>query len=320
MIASGGTEAHDQGWESGRVPLKFQLGGILLGKAILCLLRRSAHLDEDPLAAAEVPEPPADLAGAHGYVVWSHPLAQRMERLAWRNGSLLYAPHQYLRHSIDLTGSYEEYLAKFSARTRSQLKRKLRKFTETSGTAIDWREYRAPEEVEEFFRLARIVSAKTYQERRLGMGLPESEAFIVSMRASAERDEVRAYLLFLRGTPISYLYCPLKAGVLRYGYLGYDPKYASLSPGIVLQILVLEALFKERDYKLFDFTEGEGRHKEMFSTQSCLCGDIYVLRPGFYVVATILLHNALDRVSAFTGSTLDRLGLKARIREFIRMA
>lgn len=39
-----------------------------------------------------------------------------------------------------------------------------------------------------------------------------------------------------------------------------------VTPGIVLQILALESLFTECRVLMFDFTEGEGQHKETFST------------------------------------------------------
>jgi len=65
---------------------------------------------------------------------------------------------------FDLSGSFDQYMVAFSGKTRSGLRRKLRKFAQISGGTIDWRQYRTPQELPIFFDLARTVSAKTYQE------------------------------------------------------------------------------------------------------------------------------------------------------------
>jgi len=271
-----------------------------------------------PLETGETPEPPPRLDGADGYVVWSHPLATRLPVLDARAGRILYAPRQYKRFSIDLSGNFDQYMAGFSGRTRSGLRRKLRKFGEISGGAIDWRQYRTPQELPIFFELAHAVSAKTYQERLLGIGLPAHQNFIRSTLTLSKADNVRTYLLFLGGQPISYLYCSVSERIVAYDYLGYDPAYSSLSPGTVLQLLAVEALFAERRFAAFDFTEGEGQHKELFSTDSRLCGDVYVLGRRFIPISRVMLHYATETVSAGAGTVLDRLGLRSSLRRLVR--
>jgi Acetyltransferase (GNAT) domain len=318
MTGFGGTSVSGENWERARVPLKLQFGDIIIGRVFLSLFRRNARLDERPLDTGETPAPPPRLDKADGYVVWSHPLAARLPVLGARAGQILYTPRQYKRFSIDLSGSFDRYMAGFSGKTRSGLRRKLRKFAEISGGAIDWRQYRTPQELPSFFELARTVSTKTYQERLLGIGLPAYQAFITSSLKLSENDNVRAYLLFLQGHPISYLYCSVSERIVAYDYLGYDPAYASLSPGTVLQLLAMRALFAEQRFRAFDFTEGEGQHKELFSTESRLCGDVYVLNPRFTPIFRVMLHYATDSASACAGTVLDRLHLKSALRRLVR--
>lgn len=318
MTGFGGTSSAHGDWERARVPLKLQLGDIVFGRVSLSLFRRNARLDERPLEAGDMPEAPPQLDRADGFVVWSHPLATRLPVLSMRDHLILYTPRQYERFSIDLSGSFDGYMAGFSGKTRSGLRRKLRKFVEASGGAADWRQYHTPEELAIFFDLARTVSARTYQERLLGVGLPAHRAFINSSLTLSKAGNVRAYLLFLQGKPVSYLYCPINDGIVAYDYLGYDPTYSSLSPGTVLQLLALEALFAEQRFIAFDFTEGGGQHKELFSTDSRLCGDVYVLGRRFVPASLIMLHYATDRVSAGAGVVLDRLRLKSSFRKLVR--
>jgi GNAT acetyltransferase-like protein len=308
----------DSGWERAAVPLKFQMGDIVLGKAMLSLFRRSAQLDERPLHVGDIPRPPPVLDGADGYVVWSQPIARKLPVLSARRDAILYTPRQYRRFSIRLCGDFEQYMGTFSARTRSGLRRKLRKMAEASGGTIDCREYRTPAQISLFFPPARKVSSKTYQERLLKLGLPADEEFFKSAQACSTDDGVRAYLLFVNGVPISYLYCVVRGQVVSYDYHGYDPAYAKLSPGTVLQTIALKSLFAEQRFTMFDFREGEGEHKERFSTESCLCGDVYVVSRRVAPMSRVMLHYLMDRTSASGGVILDRLKLKSRLRRLVR--
>ena len=209
-------------------------------------------------------------------------------------------------------------MAKFSAKTRSTLKRKLRKFQELSGGVIDWKAYRAPGEISAFLPLARGVSAKTYQERLLNAGLPGTPQFKEEALSRAARDAVRAYILFLHGRPVSYLYLPVEDGSVIYAYLGYDPEVAEHSPGTVLQLLAMESLFAERRFTAFDFTEGAGQHKELFATRVEHCLDVLILRRTLSTAMLSAAHAGFIRIEAALARLLDRLGLRQRLKALLR--
>jgi hypothetical protein len=114
------------------------------------------------------------------------------------------------------------------------------------------------------------------------------------------------------------LYCKVKDKIVSYDYHGFDPAYAKFSPGTVLQILAFEALFAEQRFTTFDFTEGEGWHKERFSTGYRLCGDVYVISPRVMPISLILLHHTVNITSAAAGTLLDRVRLKSTVRQLLR--
>ena len=305
-------------WERALVPLKFQIGDVHLGRAILSLQRRTAELDEPPLNIGDMPDPPAELDGGDGYVIWSQPLNKRLPVLSLHRGLAVYAPRQYRRFSIQLSGTFEQYMTKFSGKTRSGIRRKLRKFAEASGGRIDCRSYSTPIQMSLFFPLARTVSSKTYQEKLLKIGFPADPKFLASAVTLSEDDRVRAYLLFLNGNPVSYLFCRVNNNIVSYNYHGYDPAYAKLSPGTVLQTLALQALFAEQRFTTFDFTEGEGPHKERFSTGHRLCGDVYVIRRRIRPLSVVMFHHAVNTTSASTGILLNQVKLKSPLKRLLR--
>jgi len=306
-------------WRYQSVPMKFQLGDQTLFAPLLKLQVREGGLVEEARAVAE-PEPPADPLEpeSQGFLIRSLPVSVEQPKLTRRGGYLCYVPSQFRRYYIDLRQSFDEYKQRFSSKTRSTLQRKVKKYAEHCGGSISWKAYKTVEEMPEYFRHARTISAKTYQKKLLDAGLPDSEDFYRELESLAGENRVRAYILFDGGRPVSYLYCPVHDGVLIYQYLGYDPEYMKYSVGTVLQWLALESLFDEGCFRLFDFTEGESDHKRLFATHGLLCANVFFLKPSLRNIILLQGHGLTDAFSAWVGNTLNRLGLKARIRKLLR--
>ncbi len=234
------------------------------------------------------------------------------------DGVYQYRVSHYNRNYIDLTLSYDEYLALFSGKTRSTLKRKLKKFTKVSDGEIDWCQYQTVDELMEFHHIARGISKNTYQEKLFDAGIPSSQTFIENMTNLAQQNNVRAYILFLNKKPIAYLYCPIEQGVVVYGFLGFMPEYAKHSPGTVLQLLVLKQLFSDREYKYFDFTEGDGAHKRLFSTASIKCANILCLPVSISSTFWLRTHQSLTEVSKFLDWCLAKANIKGTLKKMLR--
>jgi len=248
----------------------------------------------------------------------SYPTAASLPALAWQDGHLRFVPATYRRFIVDLSGSFDEYQKRFSSKTRFTLRKKIRKFTELSGGALEWKVYRRPEDIDELFRHARHVSSRTYQEKLLDAGLPDSPEFVAQAKTLAEADSLRGYVLFSCGRPVAYVFCPAVDGAVIYQYVGYDPDFREQSPGTVLQYLLLESLFAEKKFAVFDFTEGEGTHKELFATRSVSCADLYFIRPTVRNTILVMLHLAMSRLSKGIVSLLKKLNLHRRVKALIR--
>lgn len=296
-----------------RVPFRFMIGEMRLLAPALPL----AVLELEPGA----PLPPnwrndlPPLGDAAGYLLRGIPADATIEPGGdWYRQTL----RTYPRHLVDLTTGYEAYMAKFSSKTRSTLKRKVRKFQDLSGGAIHWEQFRTKEEVATFLPLARELSAKTYQERLLDAGLPDTAAFTKQAEDLASRNAVRAYLLYLNARPVSYLYLPVERGRVVYAYLGYDPAHAEHSAGTVLQLLAMEGLFAEPGLTVFDFTEGAGQHKQLFATHAVESADVVLLKRKAGPLALARAQKLFARAEAALVAGLDRLGLKKRIKQMIR--
>ncbi|MDM7957322.1 GNAT family N-acetyltransferase [Blastomonas sp.] len=297
-------------------PIRFLLGDrqVLAPRRMLVPI---AYGLDAILANAPLPAPrlPAD---ADGYRLQSVPVSLLARPGPAFAGLIASPPQLYARHYIDMAIGHDGYLAQFSSKTRATLKRKLRKLAEANGGALDIRSYHRPDQVGAFFDAALPLSAQTYQARLLDAGLPGHEAFRAEALRLAEADNLRAYVLFLHGKAAAYLYLPVAGDVLIYAYLGYDQAIASLSPGTVLQMHALEALFAERRFRYFDFTEGDGAHKALFGTHQVPCATVFLLKPTLPNRALLTAQQGFNAAVEGTGTWLESIGAKAKIRKLLR--
>ena len=179
-----------------------------------------------------------------------------------------YVPFRSKRYFIDLSvGSINEYLAKFSKKTRGNLRRQVRHFAEYSGSNIDFRCYSAPEEMAEFCEHAIAVSVLGYQKNN-PWRFPETNEFRKDVIAEAREGRTCGFVLMHENKAIAYAFCRIDSEVITYSNIGYDPRFARYSPGIVLLFLILEQLFAARRFRLFDLGQGGWAYKALFATGS----------------------------------------------------
>jgi CelD/BcsL family acetyltransferase involved in cellulose biosynthesis len=85
-----------------------------------------------------------------------------------------------------------------------------------------------------------------------------------------------------------------------------------------LQYLALEFLFAEQKFAMFDFSEGEGQHKQTFATHSIDCADVLLFAPTArakaLVRADLMINASVRAVLRIT----ERAGLKERLKRLVK--
>lgn len=248
----------------------------------------------------------------------SQPITAELPRISRRAAGICYVAVQGKRFFIDLGGSYENYLKKFSNKTRSTMRRKIRKLSETCGGSVGWKEFRYPMEMAEFRRLATEVSAKTYQHRQLRAGIDASPIYWAEIARCATADCIRGYILFNRETPIAYSLCRAFGDNLVSEILGFDPTYAAYSPGTALLHLMLQRLFGNNRFKRFDLGPGEYSYKENLATGSLDTADLYWFPWNVRNILLIGAHGGIEAAQDWLKSVLTFLGLKEALKKRVR--
>ncbi len=310
-------------WQPTTVALTYRLGEIPLFSVRFTGLANREHFTlVAPYADVPGPDDSLDGSAATCLLYPTYPIVVAPPAIVSRGPWLLYTPYTFTNFYVDFKrfGTFEDYLKTFSAKSRSTLQRKVKKFAEAEGGDVKWREFSRADEMDEFMSLAGAVSATTYQERLLGSGLPTSTEFVLDAKEHAARGGAFGYVLFFHTKPVAYIFCFCTDGIVTYDYVGYDPEVASLSAGTVLQYLALRSLFEKSEIRIFDFTEGEGAHKSFFATDRSLCAKTFCFRRTLGTVLLVHLHYRLNQAVEAVGRLLDRHGLKARVRKWIRAA
>lgn len=258
-------------------------------------------------------------AGRDGWLLRSLPAGRLPALRAQMQDWLVAVRQDYPRHYIAMEhASFDDWWQGFSSKTRSTLSRKARRLAEHFNGRFTVRSYRTAEEIAEFMAIAGDLSDRTYQARLMQAGLPTGAADIAQAVAAAADDNIRAFLLYAGGRAIAYLYLPIERDVLVYAYLGYDPDFAELSPGTVLHVEAMRALFAEKRFRAFDFTEGDGAHKAQFGRATIACADVLVLRRTFRNRVTLAAMQGIDSAASHGKAVLDHLGLRAKVKALIR--
>ena len=306
-------------WQLREVPLKFGIGDRVIMAHSLPLQVFSVKLS-DAEGPADTGQPPRDplLPGSQGYYCRAQPVTDPLPRRSRIDDWIRYVTSQYVHYYIDMSCGLEAYRAKFSSKTRSTIGRKVRKFQDHCQGKLDWRVYDRVDQMHEYYRLARQVSTRTYQEKLLDAGMPAEPGYLAKLIEDASHQRVRGYLLFDGERPVAYLHCPIRDDSYVYAYLGYDPDYMRLSAGTVLQWLAFEDLFGRPAARFFDFTEGQSEHKRLFATHERRCANVMFVRATLQNRLWLGLHGMAQDASSGLGRVAARWGLKARVRRMLR--
>jgi CelD/BcsL family acetyltransferase involved in cellulose biosynthesis len=158
----------------------------------------------------------------------------------------------------DLPATWDEYLQMLSAKQRHEVRRKLRRLEETGTVA-----YRFIEDAELVPGFMDIF-LKQFVESRTDKAVfmtADMENFFRSMAdAIFKIGLLRLSVLELDNTPVAALIAFDYNDVIYLYNSGYDPKYGSLSVGVLSKALCIKDSI-ERGKKRFDFLKGDEQYK-----------------------------------------------------------
>ena len=166
-------------------------------------------------------------------------------------------------HTIRLPASYDEFLARYSAKKRYNLRRQLRLLQERTGNRLAMRRYDSVATVEELVASYEALAQNRQEE-------PEGEEPLLALKSPggvagllrrlARDGLLRAYVLEDGGRPISCLLAAQFGGTFVLRRTLHDPAYNALSPGAALLHMAIEDLIKDRPARVVNLGYGSREH------------------------------------------------------------
>ncbi|MFN3438987.1 MAG: GNAT family N-acetyltransferase [Acidovorax sp.] len=231
---------------------------------------------------------------------------------------LRYVRSRDVHHFIEIQPSWEAYFSQFTGKSRQNLRRSVKRFAERQQGGGGVELLTTPDDMPRFHREALRISEETYQHKLLKSGLPAGKAFVAHLEKMATEGRARGYLLRDGGRPIAYAWCSLAGDVFKYEIVGYLPDSADLSPGTVLLYHIIEDAHAIAGCRLLDFGPGEALYKSMFANRKVEYVDLYLFRMTVVNVLLVGLHRGLTLANEGLGRFLEKLGVKSRIKRFMR--
>jgi hypothetical protein len=223
-------------------------------------------------------------------------------------------PNEHWR--LNLPGDYAEFLKSRSSKIRQDIRRYARRFREAYGNDIEIRCYRHRTELDRMCVDMETISAKTYH-RGLGVGFADSAETRGLFAMASDREWLRAYVLYVRGTP-----CAFWEGLMyRQSFFptntAYDPAFEEHRPGAFLLMHIIEQLCGERVSQI-DFGFGDANYKRWYSNQNWQEASLCIYAPSMKGLALIMLKTPMALAEHTVKKGLEKVQLLQRVKTLWR--
>lgn len=225
----------------------------------------------------------------------------------------------YERRLCRLGVDLEAYLSGLASGRRQDLRRSLRRFEREFEGRFEFRSFSEVGELEAMLDAIEPVSARTYQARLRGLSLSRRNHGGREVIEGAKRGMARCYLLSVEGRPVAWRIGFLYRGVYYSHHIGYDPDFEHWHPGVVLHLKSVADLSGNVDgVRVLDMLYGDNEFKRKASNLARTEAHYYLFPRTLRGWLTHALLSGCDRLSHWAGEALERHGLKAKIKRWIR--
>jgi len=213
---------------------------------------------------------------------------------------------------MQMPRNWDDFLKSRSKKHRYWLKRLATTLDREFSGQWDIKIFTSEDKVGEFARAAELVASKTYQ-RGLGVGFRLQDEVIQRMRNEARRQQLRGYVLFIRGEPKAFWHCFAYGSTLYLASTGYDPAYRDYEIGTVLLMRVFQDHCGTKIENV-DFGLGWAGYKQRFGSERYMESSICIFPKTLQGVAL----NGLQGAAVFSAGMAKRLFKRSQLAQRLK--
>jgi len=222
-------------------------------------------------------------------------------------------PIKNLHWKASLPASIEEFTQNIRPKHRYWIRRMSRLLERNYHGKITFKYFHNKEEVDQLCNDVEEIAKKTYQ-RGIGAGFIFNNENYHRMNLSAEKGWLRAYILYISGSPSAFWIGTYYRDTFHLGFTGYDPKYKKFELGTILFMKMVEDLC-QNNIKEIDFGFGDALYKRRFGDQKWQEASILIFSPTLKGV-TLNFKRTLTILSVqSTKWILNRLNLLEKVKK-----
>jgi hypothetical protein len=220
-------------------------------------------------------------------------------------------------HQIQFTETLDQYYENFSSKTKSTMRRKVKKLAKDTNKELKLVRYDSEQDLEKYVRDAAAASRRSYQYHLLGQGIRDEADFLSRCREAAKKGWLRGYVLELGGDPIAFMHGWQYRGTYFYIDTGFDQELRQHSPGTVLHVMVVEDMFEHHKPRVFEFGV-HGEQKATFGNNSYRATEVFLIRPSIYPMVATGLYRLSNAGTEAAKRVLDRYGVTGKVKQMMR--
>ena len=219
-------------------------------------------------------------------------------------------------HALDLPPRIDDVYSRLSNGRRKEIRRMTKKLQNHPVGEMHISCYQTEADLDRLFRDAEQIARKTYQ-RGLGVGFSDSPIVRERLKLAAQQGWLRTYILYLGNRPCAFWIGMLYGSSFLSEYMGFDPEFRHLSPGMVLMMQVIESFCNGTNGDCLsdlDFGLGDAEYKTLLGSRSWREGSLFIFSPTIKGLSLKLIHTAARLADMCARQVLLSLRVSSRFK------
>lgn len=219
-------------------------------------------------------------------------------------------------YAAALPASVDEFHRGLSPKVRKNQRRQAMKIVNDFSGNVRLRCFREVAEIENLVADVERVASRSYQ-RGLGVGFFDYPHTRDQLRFKAEKGCLRGYVLYLAERPCAFWLGDINGNTFVSDYIGYDPEFASHSPGMYLVMRVIEGFCDghREGVTRVDFNLGHAQYKQVMSNQEWCETCVYIFAPTFKGISLNLVRTVIVGTDQMIKEALVRTNLLQKVKK-----
>ena len=212
---------------------------------------------------------------------------------------------------------FVQFLRTCSHNRRRNYKRWTKRFEKQFQNQVKIETYSQKNEVDLALEKITYISSHTYQ-RAFGGGVVNNFKTKALYNNAAEKGWLQTYVLSLNDEPCAFWTGLKYAGTFFAEHTGFLPKFREFHVGTVLFFKVVEDMCKDPEVDSFDFSFGDGQHKQWGESKSRSEASVCIFAPRLYPILVNMIFSLTTATSRSIEYAVKKMNLIFHIQKYRR--